>query len=235
MSYTKDNNAYTRGVGAIAATDGRLKNKRRMMQARALRDRDRALSTWTMGPGGGHPGLGAISRVGMNLANPVLYGKPGSIDAPGTGITINPALPPRRGTSSGTPFLIGATAAPVAPLLIPGSVSVGKQPGRGYGTNTQPGTSVVVPPPGSVIVTDPVNGTTTITTPGPGGDSGGAVTGGGGGGVVSGGSSPVTLTPPTDVPDVPDAAGMSTTTKLLIAAGAIGALYFLTRKKGGGS
>jgi hypothetical protein len=234
MSYTKDSNAHTRGVGAIAATDGRLKNKRRQMQARALRDRDRALSTWTMGPSGGHPGLGAISRVGMNLANPVLYGKPGGIDAPGTGITVNPALPPRRG-SSGSPLLIPAS---VAPFLVPASSSVGKQPGRGYGTNTQPGPSTYVPP-GYTIVTDPVNGTTTITTSPPKssspGDSGGAVTGGGGAGLPSGGGGGVSLTPPTDVPDVPEATGMSTTTKVLIAAGALGALYLLTRKKGGGA
>lgn len=100
MSYARDRDASVRGVGAVAARDfgnGRTRALR-IARARALNDRDRALSRFTYGPSGG---MGAV-KAGEELPDyseikprprqpPLPYYPPGSFP-PGTNTGIVPPV-----------------------------------------------------------------------------------------------------------------------------------------------
>lgn len=248
MAYERDRDAHTRGIGAIAAADGsRTRARRRMQVARALRERDRALSQITMGPRGG---LGAI-RGFTNPGSPTV-GSVRTMDASpttgGRGLTTDYTPPKLPGSSGGgtappsrTPISIttiasrAVTMAPRPAATIyggktapPGSYGTGVTPNGG---NVDPGGSLLPP----TTISDNGSGTTTTSgSSGGGGYTGGGGGGGGGGaGVTTGGGGAPTFTEPA-VPgeDIPQSSGMSNTTKALIAAGVIGGLYFLTKKKG---
>jgi len=161
MSYTRDKDAHTRGVGAIAAADGsRARRARQGKIARALRARDRAMSGMTMGPRGGLVGMGLISNVGtsrQNLATPVRgqsigygieSGAPGTAGGRPSTVIVTP---PVRGGYSSSP----TSSLPVAPMsyntsavpLLPAQYAPGVATPIPPPTNVGPGRGFVGPTP----------------------------------------------------------------------------------------
>lgn len=257
MSYHRDS-GFSRGVGAIAAADSPRARMRRKTKVRVLRDRDRALSQITYGPRGGigRMGLGRINTAGtayQNLATPVKGsaigpgiegGTPGTMPT-GVGVSTVQLLGRGGRGQGGGGLLIPATAAPSLLLQATAAPTSSGIPGSNIG----PQKSTLNPPaPASYMCWDgsmvgdlslcpipPPSSSTTSTT-----SSGASSSGGGGGGGGGGGDGGTMVGPPAplspmDTPQVPDdvvATGMSTNTKLLIGAAAVGALYLFLRKKG---
>lgn len=250
MSYTRDKDAHTRGVGAIAAADGsRTRLRKRIAIGRALRARDRVMAAYTLGPNGGAVGLGAINTAGTRpgwqggrpISNTTIDGGSSIFQPPGR------VPPPQPGGHGGMPTPHIATAqlrAGGTRVLAPGPYQPGTRPAAGGGVVIDPG------PGGAGSMYTCADGTqvsdlaacsvsTQVQTTGTtgGGASGGSSSGGGGGGgggVMTGGSGPPPdLTPPASPDEIPAGAGMSTTEKVVIAAAALGGLYLLFGKKRG--
>lgn len=127
MSYERDKDKYTRGVGAIAATDANNPRRfaRRQARARALNQRDKYLAQYTYGQGGMGLAIDATGKVGAGT-----YG------------VVPPAPPtPPPGSTRPTTKLYG------------GSGTVLQQPSRTGTPAYQPPVLDTPPPHGVVIPT----------------------------------------------------------------------------------
>ncbi len=153
MSYGRDPDAHTRGVGAIASLDG---NRARGLAARRAAQRtatrDRMMSQHTMGRNGGmRQGLGVFSATGTSFQSPrqpTISSGPtiegGSLSSPTYGIqtiktpTLIPAYPttttspplygsinPIAPVRTTTPQIVSAPLAPLTPPITPTQVASG--------------------------------------------------------------------------------------------------------------
>lgn len=222
MAYIRDNDRYTRGVGAIAARD--QGNRRRLMfrqaRARALSERDAQLARYTYGPQGGlgamntgreqpppkEPG-GGSGGSGGGVPNPFATGS-GSGYQPPTRSPFLPPLPPLYPTKP-PPTIFGQRGG----VIIGGSAQV---PTRGGGIIVDP-----IPPPQPQPV---------LTT-------GGTITGGGGGGVNTG-PIPPDMIPPDMGPDIEPGAlapqtGIDMKKVVIVGALALGAYLLYKHGKAG--
>lgn len=226
MSYGRDGDRHTRGVGAIAAVDGahpaRARARARRVQ-QSLAMRERAIGGLAYGPGGGLSSLGRI-----NLANIGAQGfRAGQIIAPdhsgGTGGPGGGVVGPAPG---------GATAGGGSPRT-----GVKNGPGivLGTGGRTTP-KGFEGRPAMSTVPRQPVIGIPPKITGGSGKpNSGGSIltgSGGGGGGSSGGGSSttdpdPVVTAPV--LPDVPSSTSTSSIPTWALILGAAAGLYLLTK------
>lgn len=151
MTFVRDDHAFSRGVGAVAATDA-ASSRRRVAQDRADRvmaRRDAILATQTLGAirqgssvdasydqivgpgrtGGGGRGVAAVGVV-----------RPGTVVLPGAGVPTVPGRggkPPetRPGRSLPTTLLLPASMAPVV-QVIPASSSTGAGGSSGGSTSS---------------------------------------------------------------------------------------------------
>ncbi len=203
MSYGRDRDAHTRGVGAIAAADFRNPKRARIRAhlGRALRARDRALSNYVMGSinlrdprkvwaTDTAPPLGT-DRLGgstTGVANPKIGYKPVQVTglsaaqgvyapAPSypTGFPVKPPSTTTKPVSDGFPVRQTTTSS--------GGYAAGSGPVDGQQQAPDPVIGIVIPPGGDLV--------------------------------------PVQV------------AGMSSNKKILIAAALAGGAYLLLRKKGG--
>lgn len=233
MSYGRDRNARTRGVGAIAAIDHVSGKRRRMaaMGAVEMAKRDRELTL--------------LARTAFR---PMAMGKmiegeiPGRAEPrprtpPSKGPPINPGpLPPPYQPPSSPPYV------PPAPSGLPGKAGGLTNPGSGgvYTTppvwtqNTPPSTTGLPPPGPLPDPMPPAGGGTTGTNSGGGGGGGSGGGGGGGkpfpenGGIVPPGFE---LPPQQELPPIND--GMSNTTKYVLLGVAVLGGYFLWKEHKG--
>lgn len=243
MSYHRDHDGHTRGVGAIAAIDGPRRTRKRQRLAQVLAQKDQRRAKLTMDNAGRVQALGAVSRTGSSFQNknaPILGGGGQTFDSSGG---VRGTLP-QTYTPGGTGGGAGGMKPRPSTLLIPATVAPSGGGGGGAGgTRGGSGGSSSGGGGGTVIVSDPVPGTSPpdislpgAPTSGSSGSGGGSVDGGGAG-VQSGGSStPPTFIDPGVVPSEEPDVGMSNGMKLALGAAAIGGLWYLFgRKKTGGS
>jgi hypothetical protein len=247
MSYTRDPDHYTRGVGAVQAVD-KVKSARR---ARLELERRRALAR-TDAKKVGLMGLGAINtslspksqyQFGRQTATTTFEGGSTVLSNPG------PLQAPQPGGRGGPVTTVPQTpiSAAAAALRGGGTRLIAPPPGGGRtappGMNVGPGPNVLVPP--DVTQTKP--GTSSggvMVDPGPdqtGGSVGGAAGGGAGSGGVSVGPSSSTPDPgdTTAAPnlDLESASGSisafvsANKTALLIAAALGIGLYAYSKRK----
>jgi hypothetical protein len=234
MGYTRDKDAATRGIGAIASRDHanpRAVAMRRARIAHATTARDRALAHMTYGARGGLS-LGAISRASAGMLKDIMaptIKTGGSIEVPPlktqglTSIDVRPPLPPVR-----PPI----TQPPLPPFPAPSPI---RDRFNNLAIRSKNINAVFTP----TVIIDPVrpsSGNTGIvppkvTTKPPGVVTGGGG-GGGGGGYNTGVVGPVDLPPMDPLPDVPegqDAAAHSslTSNKNLVIAGGVALAAFL--------
>lgn len=223
MSFMRDKDAGTRGIGAVAALDKVSGAGRRAQAARALAmaRRDRVLSRVAMG---------AVS-TGYRQSSPATYKQtidfesgrppPPKNPIPGSGFV----KPITGGVSTSSPFATKYATTKVA-----------MQEEQVFGVKTTPGSPTPPPPlPPPVVVVDPVP---RPTQPPP--SSGGSSSSGGGGG-GGGGGAPYPSRPrendldtvseqPVDVPSSSSSPQISGTT-LAIGAAALFGAYLLFKKK----
>jgi hypothetical protein len=216
MSYVRDRDRFTRGVGAIAALDAgdRRRLAQRQLRANMLRARERALARFTYG----HPALGAI-----NQGQPVEPTAPGSLPGGGGG------RPPGGGGSDGPyPPVYHPPVVYQPPPMYPTPPRFPTRPGLPPTTGT-----LHVPTTGGIVVDPlppPVYPGTTPVLPTNGTISGGG--GGGGGGIVQP-PTPPGMEPPDAGPPIPDTPhGLDMGKIALLGAVGVG-LYLLLRKKPG--
>ncbi len=195
MSYGRDPDAHTRGVGAIASLDG---NRARGLAARRAAQRtatrDRMMSQHTMGRNGGmRQGLGVFSATGTSFQSPrqpTISSGPtiegGSLSSPTYGIqtvrtpTLIPTYPttttspplygsinPLSPTRTTTPQIVSAPLAPLTPPITPTQVASGFVRGLPTGVTTQPTSTPVYPSPTGFTGTFGIPTTPPITTPPP--------------------------------------------------------------------
>lgn len=208
MSYHRDNNANTRGPGAIAAVDKvspRLRNAVRA-RARAMMARDRALARTAI-QGFGGTALGMINLHG-NQGGSGVGGKTGlqlqaSVGKGGGGTYTGPAVAPTNPLQLVAVFkpTSGGRTLIVDPLLGGGGGSGFNTGGDGSGGNPQPTDPTGPSTGGGPSSIDPITvsgGGGTATTGGGGGPGPSSIdpmTGGGGITLVDPGSDPTpTLT-----------------------------------------
>lgn len=153
MSYQRDRDAYTRGSGAIAASDygnARRARERRAKLARFERE-DRMLSQFTMGARGG---MGAIDQVKLGVTGRPTLSEGGNVESPnrpevGSGRVPMPTPQQPTGGPNGFPYrgVIGGQVqygVAVAPV----------DPPRVWIDPVRPG-----------VVVDPVTGTPVTSSP----------------------------------------------------------------------
>lgn len=245
MSYGRDRDAATRGVGAIASRDMRHPHavrRRQIAKARRLARADRALSGLTYGPVGGlSGGLGALNAA-TNTPTGLTGGarrptivKGGSIEGGGqTPLQIAAnnlaALPPRTFISPPKPPPVYTGNVAAALTAIPGikvlTQPAPKKPLPGKRPPPVPTAPPLPEPSGSV--------TTTGGKSSGGSSSSGGGSGGGGGASGGGGGSTLPDFAPDDLPDPEDVPAASTTSSsmstgkmLAIGGGIAAALYLL--------
>lgn len=239
MSYTRDEDYMTRGVGAVATFDrvSPERHRNRVAVARATAQRDRAMAAVAGGalarsrPSGGRDTALSRTRTGTSHGHPA--GRmPGTVSGGGHPTMVTPTTMTDSAGCTVTTGFSWIAEAPGAP---------------GHWQRTAAGGQDVPFCPGGM--SSPVATTPPTSAPSSGGGSmpisvtvsGGSVSGGGGGGGAGSASRPPTGVSPLpslpELPEVPDmtaTSGGSDNTKrnLLIAGGALAAAYLLFRRKG---
>jgi len=210
MSYERDADRMTRGVGAIAALDHVAPGRqaRRIVRDEVTRRRDRAMARIVASP----------SDLGRAAVIDHRTGKPVAVDAP-------PA--PRRQTLTETlqQTLIASNARRAAAGVHEGGATdLRSIAERLKGGGIASGTTRPPPPPGAAAAP----GASPVRASGGGG-------GGGGGGVMTTGGTgvptPIVPAPPPDLPDVGPAPASPMLRNVLIIGGAAAAAYLFFRHR----
>jgi hypothetical protein len=220
MSYERDTDNVTRGVGAIAAADhvSPDRHKRRVQAGRDLRRRDHAMSSIAQGALGmtSLPSDGSTSttKVGTTI-RPL---PAGAVRAIVSGRIVAPAAP------APAPVRVIPPNVRLPPTSIPTGPVIAKDPGTG---------SVIVP------VVPVVPPTTTLPLPPGTTNKPPWVYTGGGGSTGTGNIAPATSPPligASQVPEIQDATASddhTTRNVLIMAAGAGAITYFLFFRRAG--
>ena len=232
MSYSRSRDESLRGVGAIAAYD--VNDPRR---ARARRRRDQAMGIVDQKMARLAHGKGRALPVAMGMAKVSAsdsLGRP-TMGTGGTTPRTPTKLPPNKIA------IVNASSAAPAPKkaqVVPARNVGGDIPVRGGikdgPISSSPPTPTPTPLPPVPMPPTPLPTPVPATPVISGGSSSGSSSGGGGGGAGILVKPPVTITPidvgpmvdltPTEVPE------MSTTTKVAIGVGVLGALFLLSRR-----
>lgn len=242
MSYGRDRDAHTRGVGAIAAAD-HLRSRKARARLFALQTvrRDAQLAGLTYGPGGGLAGYGPLQALGaINLANTPMRSGWTPVINPGSGETP-PSTPTHQPPHA---FLPPRTVMPTGPTTVPPLTPL---PPRGpiRGTTRPTLTAFPLPPATSLPPPSRIPPSRTFPYPGGGGgggSSGGDTTdGGAGAGVVTGSSAGGgVIDQPSSLPPDPDMtvddgtvtiAGVAVPKTALYVGGGLLAAYLLFGRK----
>ena len=249
MSYTRDRDAHTRGVGAIAALDaGNVARRRyRDQRRRQTNRRDAVMAEYTYRPGGGIGNVEALGRVNLTNTKGVIN------IASSRGNVAGPVARPQPGVGTGggasrpnTSLYGGAGTVLQSAAVIKKNVATAMvnktKPGLVFGAQgcVRGNELACVKRPGMVV--DPVppiddNGAGTVSLS-PASSSGAVVSGGGGGGTWGAGGSVPSYPGAEDpvVPDIPDedevSSGPDLKTIALFGGAAVGIWYFFLRKKG---
>lgn len=243
MSYERDRDRDTRGVGAIAALDkgNRARYQQRVARARHLERLDRKLAQYTYRPGGGMGALGMINMGAMGV---------GQRQSGGAGDPRHqdPTRPPTMPGGGGPGMTPPAPRPPWFPTrLYGGAGSMLQQPL----TSTPPARWPTVRVPAGAITTMQPMQPGMIVDPvrPPSGTVGtiGTVSGGGvpvvNGGSSGGGGGGYSTTPPAvypgmetpQIPDVPDdvaaPSGLDIKKIAMIGGAAVAVWYLFFRKK----
>lgn len=251
MSYERDKDADTRGVGAIAALDkgNRARRAHRYARARELNARDGRLAKMTYRPGGGiaHEGLGRVSlaftkQVGVGTGSGVGERTPGAsrppvATTPSTGAAGGGGIVKQPSRLYGGAGTVAQRAPVVSFQMVTKQLSqtVGATPGSGTRRPAnqsagQLGPVLPLPTPPGAIVQEPTDTTSS--------SSGGGYTGGGGGGGGAGYSPTTPAYPGMEPPSMPDleveepTSGPDLKTIALVGGAAVAAWWIFFRKKG---
>lgn len=207
MSYARDRDWRTRGVGAIASADGSPQRRmQRQQMARMSAARDRAMVKIARG------GLGLVA---IDPSQGPTYDVSG-----GTGYTMPPPVKARPGYTMVPPSVV--TASTGYTLIPPPTLTLSVGEPLGPRPHPQPSDPVLLPPSQKPP-------TTTAGSSSSGSSSSGSSGGGGGVGVTMGPPAPLPPIPqlPVDLPDPVMQAPDNTMRNVLIAGSAALAAYLL--------